>query len=123
MVNQAGFPPFPKFDVDALMAIQKANYETFAQVQKIVTDAVESAWQAHLKRVDGWKSQAQTAYKSFDPTKKPEAYVKDAQIAVETAIAEAKDTVENTVKTQREVAQVLADRMVANFNQLKSLAS
>jgi vacuolar-type H+-ATPase subunit I/STV1 len=93
------------------------------QVQKIVTSAVETAWQTHLKRVDGWKSQVEGAYKSFDVAKKPESYAKDAQVAVEAAIAEAKDAVETTVKTQREVAQVLTGRLLANFNELKSLAA
>ena len=116
-------PAFPKFDIDALVAIQKANYEAFMQVQKIVTGAVETAWQTHLKRVDSWKSQVEGAYKGFDVTKKPEAYAKDAQVAVEAAIAEAKDAVEKTVQTQREVSQVLTGRLIANFNELKALAA
>jgi hypothetical protein len=116
-------PTFPKFDVEALVSLQKANYEAFMQVQKIVTTAVEGAWQAHMKRLDAWKAQLEGSYKGFDLAKKPEAYAKDAQVVVETALAEAKVAVESGVKTQREVAQLLADRFVANINEFKALAA
>lgn len=117
------YPSFPTFNFDAAVALQKANAEAVVQVQKILTDAFQAAWQQHLKRVEAWKVQVEGAFKTFDPAKKPEAYAKEAQSAVEGAIAEAKSAVEQGVKTQNEVAQVLTDRFVANLNELKSLAA
>lgn len=117
------FPAFPSFNLDAAIALQKANVEAVAQVQKILTDAAQAAWQQHVKRVEAWKSQVEGTFKAFDPAKKPEAYAKDAQVAVEGAIAEAKGAVEQGVKTQNEVAQILANRFVANINELKALAA
>ena len=107
-VKTTTVPTFPKVDVEALVSMQKANYETFMQVQKLMTAAVETALQTQLKRVDAWKAQLEGGYKAFDLAKKPEAYAKDAQAAVATVIADAKEAVETGVKTQREVAQLLA---------------
>ena len=76
-----------------------------------------------MKRFDAWKAQVEAAFKTFDPAKKPEAYAKDAQTAVEGAIADAKTVVENGVKAQNEVAQLLTNRFVANLNELKALAA
>lgn len=119
------FPAFnvPGVNVEALVALQKANLETFVQVQKLVTEAAQAAWAQHLKRVDGWQAQIEGAFKGFDLAKKPEAYAKDAQAAVETAIAEARSVVEHGVKTQQEVAKLVTERMVANLNELKTLAA
>jgi hypothetical protein len=117
------FPPFPSFNFDAAIALQKANVEAAVQVQKILTDATQAAWQLQVKRLDAWKAQVEGAFKAFDPAKKPEAYAKDAQTVVEGAIADAKVAVEHGVKTQNEVAQVLTSRFVANLNELKALAA
>jgi hypothetical protein len=116
-------PQLPTFNLDAAVALQKANVETLVQVQKILTEAFEAAWQAQVKRFETWQGQLEGALKGFDVTRKPEAYAKDAQAAVESALAEARVVVENGVKVQREVAQILADRAVANLNELKSLAA
>jgi hypothetical protein len=124
-VSNPTFPAFnvPGFNVEALVALQKANIETLVQVQSLVSEAAQAAWQLHLKRVDAWKAQAEAAFKSFDVAKKPEAYAKDAQAAVESAIADARSVVEQGVKTQQDVAKLVADRVVANINELKTLAA
>jgi hypothetical protein len=119
----AVLPNLPTFNLDAFIALQKANVETLVQVQKILTDAAVAAWQAQVKRLDAWQTQLEGAFKTFDLSKKPEAYAKEAQSAVESAMAEAKVAVEDGVKVQREVAQILADRAVANLNELKALAA
>lgn len=121
--SSPSFPSFPSFNLDAAVALQKANVEAVVQVQKILTEATQAAWQQHIKRVEAWKVQVESAFKSFDPAKKPEAYAKDAQSAVEGAIAEAKSAVEQGVKTQNQVAEVLTTRFVANLNELKALAA
>ena len=121
--SSTSYPSFPAFNFDAAVALQKANVEAAVQVQKILADAFQAAWQQHVKRVEAWKVQVESAFKAFDPAKKPEAYAKDAQSAVEGVIAEAKSAVEQGVKTHSEVAQVLSDRFVANLNELKSLAA
>ena len=128
MAAKSAAPAFPAISIptvnlDALVALQKANIEALAQVQKIFADAAEAAWQLQMKRFDAWKAQAELALKSYDPAKKPDAYVKEAQAAVETAVADAKVVVEGGVKAQREAAQVLASRFVANLNELKALAA
>lgn len=120
-----GMPAFtmPGFNLEALVALQKANVETFVKVQQLMSSAAEAAWALHLKRVDAWKAQVEGAYKGFDVAKKPEAYAKDAQAAVESAIADARVVVENGVKTQQEVAKLVTERMVANIDELKALAA
>jgi len=121
--KSASFPSFPGFNLDAAIALQKANVDAVVQAQKILVDASEVAWKLQVKRFDAWKAQVEGAFKAFDPAKKPEAYAKDAQSAVEGAIADAKIVVENGVKAQNEVAQLLTNRLVANLNELKSLAA
>jgi hypothetical protein len=121
--NAFALPTFPAFNVDAVVAMQKANVEALTQVQKILTDAAEAAWQVQVKRFDAWQSQLEGSFKTFDVTRKPETYAKDAQAAVETVMADAKVAVENGVKVQRDVAKVLADRAAANMSELKTLAA
>jgi len=119
----ASFPSFPRINFDAAVALQKANVEAIVQVQKILADAAQATWQLQVKRIDAWKAQVQGAFKAFDPAKKPEAYAKDAQVAVEGAIADAKNAVERGVKVHNQVAELLTNRMVANMNELKALAA
>ena len=121
--KSASFPSFPGFNLDAAVALQKANVDAVVQAQKILVDATQAAWNLQVKRIEAWKVQVEGAFKAFDPAKKPEAYAKDAQTAVEGAIADAKVVVENGVKAQNEVAQLLTNRFVANLNELKSLAA
>lgn len=120
--NVPGFN-VPGFNVEALVALQKANIDTFVQIQSLVSEATQAAWALHLKRIDAWKAQAEAAFKGFDVAKKPEAYAKDAQAAVESVVADARTVVEHGVKTQQEVAKLVTERMVSNINELKTLAA
>jgi hypothetical protein len=117
------FPTFPAINLDALVALQKANLETAAQVQKILTDAVDGIWQLYLKRMGDWRAQAEAAIKGFDARRQPETYAADAKAALETVIADAKTTVETGVKAQQQMGAILSQRFVANLDELKALAA
>ena len=97
---QLQLPAMPKFDVEALVGLHKANVETFVAAQKILFDL------------------AQTVAK-----KQPAVYADELKVAVEKAMAEVKETVDLGIKAQSEVVDLFVKRATANFQEIKAVAA
>ena len=98
----------PKFDLDALFSVQKANLAAQA-VARVQYGYVEQSV-ADVKAVLGTKE-----------LPKPEAVMADVKAAAEKAIAVAKEVVDLTVAAQKRVAELVTQRVQASVTELKAL--
>lgn len=114
---------FPKFDLDAWIALNKANLETLIAAQKIVFDF----WQTVAKRqADMMKDSVgkfEGLFRAFDVKKQPKDYVEEAKSVIEKAMADAKETLDLGMKAQAEVVDLFVKRATANLDEAKSLAA
>jgi hypothetical protein len=107
----------PKIDLDRLFANHAANLAALRDAQDILVQTAQTV----LKAQYGW---AQEAARSFRPLpQKPEAVLADVKAAAEKAVAMAKQNVELGVVAQRRVGELLATRVAANVDSLKSIAA
>lgn len=114
----------PKFDFDAVVALQKANVETLIAAQKIVFDLYQTVAKRQAELVKEYYGKVEGSVKGgFDSKKQPAAYVDDAKAAIEKAVADAKETIDLGLKAQSEVVDLFVKRATANFDQVKSLAA
>lgn len=111
----------PKLDVNAVVAMQKANLDTFIQAQKIWTDAAQSIAKLQAGYVNDLVSRAQAMLAVRDP-RNADSYVADARAAAEKAVTVAKQQIDLGAKAQAEVVDLVAKRVTANFEQAQSLA-
>ncbi len=113
---------FPKFDLDAAMAVQKANVETMLRAHKIVSETTQAVAKLHtywLKEAAGQTK----ALASAAVSKKPEAVLTDARGLTERAFAVARLELDLGIRAQSEVVDLLTKRAVANLDRLKALGA
>ena len=114
----------PKLDLDALIALQKANVETVIAAQKIFFDLFQTVSKRQAELVKEMVGKVEGSMKGgFDAKKQPAAYVDEAKAAIEKAMADAKETMDLGLKAQAEVVDLFVKRATANFDQVKSLAA
>ncbi|HMR30836.1 MAG TPA: phasin family protein [Geminicoccaceae bacterium] len=114
----------PKFDLDAWIALQKANVETVIAAQKIFFDLFQTVSKRQAELFKEMVGKVEGSVKGgFDSKKQPAAYVDEAKAAIEKAMADAKETMDLGLKAQAEVVDLLVKRATANFDQVKSLAA
>ena len=114
----------PKFDLDALISFQKANVETVVAAQKIFFDLFQTVAKRQTELVKEFASKFEGSMKGgFDTKKQPAAYVDEAKAAIEKAVADAKETMDLSLKAQAEVVELFVKRATANFDQVKSIAA
>jgi hypothetical protein len=112
----------PMFNMEAMVALQKANVAAAVEAQGILVGAV----QAILKMQYGYVQEMVTGTESMlsgAATKKPEAMLADVQTTAGKAMAVAKEGIEVGVAAQRKVADLVVKRVQANMNELKALAA
>jgi hypothetical protein len=112
----------PKFDLDALFALQTANLAAAHEVQSIVLEAS----QAIAKVQHGWLEESAVAAKAALSAKEPkpaDAILADVKVAAEKAVAAGKQGVDLGVAAQQKVADLVAKRVQANIEELKALAA
>ena len=112
---------FPKFDLDALFSVQKANLAAANEVQTVLVEAT----QAVARVQHGYVEQAVADIKAALGTKqlpKPDAALADLKAAAEKAFAVAKEVVDLTVGAQKRVAELVSERTQAAVTELKALA-
>ena len=118
----ASYPKFnfPKFDLNGLVAMQKANVETVVQAQRVLTDAA----QAMFKLQAGWLAetarQFQASVTKLDVTKGPDAVVAETRAAAERAIAVGRQQLDLGTRAQGEAVDLVAKRVAANVDQVKA---
>jgi hypothetical protein len=113
---------FPKFDLDGLVAMQKANVETVMQAQRVLTDAAR----AMFKLQAGWLSETSRqlqAMTKIDVAKAPDAVVAETRAATDRAFAVARQQLDVGTRAQGEAADLVAKRMAANVDQVKARAT
>ena len=116
-------PAMPKFDVEALITLQKANIETLVAAQKILFDLAQTVAKKQVEYVKESFAKSEVLFKGFDTKKQPTAYADELKAAVERAVTDVKETVDLGIKAQTEVVELLVKRATANFDDLKSTAA
>ena len=112
----------PKFDLDALFSVQKANLAAANEVQTVLVDAAQAVARVQY----GYVEQAVADMKAALGTKqlpKPDAALADLKVAAEKAVAVAKEVVELTVGAQKRVAELVSERTQAAVTELKALTA
>jgi hypothetical protein len=113
---------FPKLDIDALFAAHKANLAVVREAQNVLIDAAQAIVKAQYDWTLDMVASGENALRGKQPAK-PEALVADIQSTAEKTMAVAKQSVDLATAAQQRVAEVVAKRAAANFDELKSLAA
>lgn len=113
----------PKFDFDTVVAMQRANLETFAAAQKVMFDLAQTMARRHADLFKESMARFETLMKGFDGKRQPQSYVDEMKDAVEKAMAEVKESVDLGIRAQSEVVDLLVKRASANLEEVKSLAA
>jgi hypothetical protein len=95
--------PFLMFDADQLIAAQQRNVDAVTSASQIVVDGAK-AWSGKPGEF------------------KPADQIAKAKTAYEAAVAHTRELTEIAVKAQSEAFGVLAKAMMANLDEMKSLA-
>ncbi|MFO1073224.1 MAG: hypothetical protein U1E17_11255 [Geminicoccaceae bacterium] len=113
---------FPKLDLEALFAFQKANLASAQEAQAVLLDAV----QAILKSQHGYAQELASETESLLSTKepkKPEVVLAAMKAAAQKAMSVTKEGVDLGLAAQRRVADLTTKRVQANLDELKTLAA
>jgi hypothetical protein len=113
---------FPKLDIDALFAAQKANLAVVQEAQNVLIEAAQAIARAQYDWTMDMVANGESALRSKQPGK-PEAFVADMQSTAERTMAVAKQSVDLATAAQQRVAELVAQRAAANLDELKSLAA
>ena len=111
----------PKFDLDALFAVQKANLATTHEAQTVLVDAFQAIAKAQQGRIEQAVAEAKAVLEGKKLTD-AQAVLAEVKAAVEKNTAVAKEVVELTVAVQRRVVELFTARAQANAEELKAAA-
>jgi hypothetical protein len=113
---------FPKLDIDALFAAQKANLAVLQEAQNVLIDAAQAIAKAQYDWTMDMVANGENALRGKQAAK-PETFVADMQSTAERTVAVAKQSVDLAAAAQQRVAELVAQRAAANLDELKSLAA
>jgi hypothetical protein len=113
---------FPKLDIEAVFAAQKANLAVVQEAQNVLIDAAQAIVKAQFDWTMDMVASGENALRGKQPAK-PEAFVADMQSTAEKTMAVAKQSVDLATAAQQRVAELVAQRTAANLDELKSLAA
>jgi hypothetical protein len=116
-------PAMPKFDVSALVAMQKANIETVVSAQRIVFDLAQTLAKRNTDLMKEMFQRAGTMTRTADASRQPQSYVDEAKSAMEKVMADVKETMDLGIKAQSEVVDLFVKRATRNFEDVKALAA
>jgi hypothetical protein len=112
----------PKVDLEAVFALQAANLAAAHEAQTILLDAA----QAIAKVQHGYVQELVATFKdglSGKTPKAPEAALAEVKAAAAKAMAVTKEELDLGLLAQRRVADLVAQRVQANVNEIKALAA
>jgi len=118
--------PFSMFDADKMIATQQRNLDAFASASQIMVDSVKAIAQRQGEMMQASVHQLVAAGqgarggKSMDL--EPGDQLAKAKSFYESAVGNAQELTEIAMKAQSEAADVLTKCMMANIDDLKSLA-
>ncbi len=119
-------PVFPTLDADQFIALQQRNVDAFASAGQIVVDSAKAIAlrQSEMMQstVDEWLANGQQAMNGKAVEFKPAEQVAKFKSSYEAAVNNAKELAEIALKAQSEALGVLTKCMVANLDDMKSLA-
>jgi phasin family protein len=119
-------PPFPMFDGDRVVAAQQRNLDAWASASQIVVDGVKAIAQRQSEMmqssVEQWVATGQGAMNGKPADFKPADQIATVKSGYELAVTNARELAEIALKAQSEAVDVLTKCMMANIDDLKSLA-
>jgi enamine deaminase RidA (YjgF/YER057c/UK114 family) len=114
----------PKLDVDAMVALQKANVETLVKAQTVLLDAAQAAVKAQYGFFAEYMNQMQAMMTGkFDVEKKPEAYVADVKAVADKYVTVAQGQMDRGMKAQAEAMDLITKRVQQNVDDLQKMAA
>jgi len=113
----------PKFNVDAVVAMHKANVDTMLEAQGIWMQTAEAIAKLQYGWVEETLKQGETFLKGDVSKKKPEEFIADAKAAADKVMAVAKEQADLGMKAQAQVADLVSKRVNANLEGAKTLAA
>lgn len=118
--------PFPMYDADKLIATQQRNLDAFASAGQIMVDSVKAIAQRQSEMMQASVHQlvaaSQGALKGKPMDLQPGDQMAKAKSFYENAVGNAQELTEIAMKAQSEAADVLTKCVMANIDDLKSLA-
>lgn len=118
--------PFPMFDGDRMVAAQQRNLDAWASASQIVVDGVKAIAQRQSEMiqtsVEQWVAGGQGAMNGKPADFKPADQIATVKLGYEQAVNNARELAEIALKAQSEAVDVLTKCMMANIDDLKSLA-
>ena len=118
--------PFPMFDGDRMVAAQQRNLDAWASASQIVVDGVKAIAQRQSEimqsSVGQWVATGQGAMNGKPADFKPAGQIATVRSGYEQAVNNARELAEIALKAQSEAVDVLTKCMMANIDDLKSLA-
>ena len=118
--------PFAPFDTETFMAAQQRNIDALASASQIVVDGVKTIAQRQGEMMQSSVDQFMTASHdamTLKPTElQPADQIAKAKSTYEVAVNNAKELAEIAMKAQSEAVAVLTKCVMANIDDLKSLA-
>ena len=118
--------PIPMLDSDKMIAAQQRNLDAFTSASQIVVDSVKAIAQRQSEMlqssVDQWMAAGQGVMTGKPAEFKPADQIATAKSSYEAAVNNAKELAEIAMKAQSEAVDVLTKCMMANIDDLKSLA-
>lgn len=112
----------PKFDLDALFAMQRANLAVIHEAQTVLVEAGQAIVKAQYDYARELASRTKAGAEVKEP-KKPETMIANVKAAAEQAVAVGKHNVGLGFAAQRRVVELATQRAQANLDQLKTLAA
>ena len=118
--------PFAMFDTDQLMATQQRNVDAMTSASQIVVDGAKALAQRQGEIMqatfDQWVAASQQAWSGKPGEFKPTDQIEQAKAAYEAAVGHSRELAEIAFKAQSEAFGVLTKCMMANLDDMKSLA-
>ena len=118
--------PFVPFDTETFIAAQQRNIDAFASAGQIVVDGVRTIAQRQgemmQSSVDQLMSVSQDAFAMKATDLQPADQFAKAKAQYEAAVNNAKELAEIAMKAQGEAVAVLSKCVMANIDDLKSIA-
>ena len=113
----------PKINLDALVAMQKANIDAFVEARTVLMGAT----QAIAKLQYGWYAQSlkhiETLAKGDVAKDKPEDFFAEVKAVTERAMAVGKEQTDLGFKAQQRVAEIVTKRVQKTIEDAKTIAA
>ncbi len=118
--------PFQTVDADKVLAAQQRNIDAIANASQIVVDGAKALAQRQSEMVqssvDQWMAAGQGAMALKPGEFVPADQITKVKSAYETAISNAKEMAEISMKAQNEAASVLTKCFMANIEDMKAFS-